>query len=164
MRVFFLSTPWTFTFRPNSSIPIGSLFPSPPPLVLDFPDIDHVLTSSLPLDLPTSDSTSADTAAPLLAPSTSSNPSTIQPSRHSTGPHKVPAYLKDFHCQNVFATHSLPTFPIEFVISYDNLSFPHRAFTLALSVASEPKSYLKANRDPRWQATMNAEIATLEAN
>lgn len=50
------------------------------------------------------------------------------------------------------------------MISYDNLSSPHRAFTLALSVASEPKSYFEASRDPRWQATMNAEIAALEAN
>ena len=50
------------------------------------------------------------------------------------------------------------------MISYDNFSSPHRAFTLALSVTFEPKSYLEASRDPRWQATMNAEIATLEAN
>ena len=153
-----------FYLQSHSSISTGSLFPSPPPLVLDFPDIDHVPTSSLPLDLPTLDSSLANTVAPLPAPSTSSNHPTIQPSRHSTRPHKAPAYLKDFHCQTVSITHSVPTFPIEFVISYDNFSSPHRAFTLALSVTSEPKSYLEASRDPRWQATMNAEIATLEAN
>ena len=153
-----------FHRQSHSSISTGSLFPSPPPLVLDFPDIDHVPTSSLPLDLPTLDSSLANTVAPLPAPSTSSNHPTIQPSRHSTRPHKAPAYLKDFHCQTVSATHTLPIFPIESVISYDNFSSPHKAFTLALSVTSEPKSYLEASRDPRWQATMNAEIATLEAN
>lgn len=151
-----------FHLQSHSSIPTSSLFPSPPPLVLDFPDIDHVPTSSLPLDLPSSNSTSTNTTAPLLAPSTSSNPPTIQPLRHSTRPHKAPAYLKDFLCQTVSATHTLRTFPIESVISYDNLSSPHTA--LALSIASEPKSYLEASRDPRWQATMNVEIATLEAN
>ena len=153
-----------FYLQSHSSISTGSLFPSPPPLVLDFPDIDHVPTSSLPLDLPTLDSSLANTVAPLPAPSTSSNHPTIQPSRHSTRPHKAPAYLKDFHYQTVSTTHSVPTFPIKSVISYDNFSSPHRAFTLALSVTSEPKSYLEASRDPRWQATMNVEITTLEAN
>ena len=87
--------------------------------------------------------------------------------RKSSRPHKAPTYLQDFHCQ-LASTKPLPLpttpFPIESVISYDKLSTPRRAFTIALSICAEPKSYAKATRDPRWQAAMSNEIQALEIN
>ena len=48
--------------------------------------------------------------------------------------------------------------------SYDKLFTPHKAFTIALSVCAEPKSYAEATRDPKWQAVMSNEIHALEIN
>ena len=87
--------------------------------------------------------------------------------RKSSRPHKAPAYLQDFHFQ-LASTKPLPLpttpFPIESILSYDRLSTPHRAFTIALSICAKPKSYAKAARDPRWQAAMSDEIQALEIN
>ena len=93
--------------------------------------------------------------------------SQIQPFRHSTRQHKAPEYLRDFHCK-LAVTDSSPSsaqlFPIELTLCYNHLSLPHRAFTIALFLATEPTSFFKTYRDPRWQAAMDAKIQALEAN
>lgn len=55
-------------------------------------------------------------------------------------------------------------FPIESTLCYDYLSLPHRAFTIALSLATKLTSYSEAYSDPRWQAAMDVEIQALEDN
>lgn len=141
-----------FHLQSHTPIPTSTLLPSPLPLILDSPDVGPVplSTPSLPLDLFTTDFASSSIAT-LPPPSPPPQPHPIPSSRCSTRPHKAPAYHKDFHCQVVSITHTLPNFPIELVVSYDNLSSPHIAFTLALSIAINPKSYVEASRDPRWR-------------
>lgn len=75
--------------------------------------------------------------------------------------------MKDFHCK-LAITNPFPSFaklfPIESTLCYDHLSLPHRAFTIALSLATKLTSYFEAYSDLRWQAAMDVEIQDLEAN
>ena len=49
-------------------------------------------------------------------------------------------------------------------LSYDKLSTPHKAFSIALTIHKEPESYAQALLDPRWQATVQVEIEALQNN
>lgn len=125
-------------FHISPALPTGSLFPAPPPLDLDSDPPSITTTQISPIQEPVS--------TPDLPIVPSNNPPPF-PIRHSTRLHKAPAYLKDFHCK-MASTSPLSSsnfvFPIEFVISYNHLSFGHKALTLAISSATEPSSYAEA--------------------
>ena len=102
------------------------------------------------------------------------------PLRHSSQVHKPPTYLQDYHCNlastSVLASASILTssdftapssgilYPLSSTLSYDKLSTPHRAFSIALTIHKEPESYAQALLDPRWHAAMQAKIEALQAN
>jgi hypothetical protein len=54
--------------------------------------------------------------------------------------------------------HSIAAF-----LSYACLSNHHCAFTTAISLAQEPKSFLQAMQDPKWRDAMRAEVDALES-
>ena len=107
-------------------------------------------------------------------------PNTSLPLRHSSRVHKPPAYLRDYHYNlistSVLASASLISFndsiasssvilyPLSFTLSYDKFSPPHKAFSIALTIHKEPKSYVQALLDAKWQDAMQAEIEALQAN
>lgn len=49
-------------------------------------------------------------------------------------------------------------------LSYTCLSSSHRAFSLAIITNIEPKTYIQAAQDPKWQEAMINEITALESN
>ena len=148
---------------PFSSSSSSSLFPSPPLFVFntdsDSPTSSILSSSTTDVVLDTNPTTNAflDRNPPSMTTSSPSNidlpvthpkssdivlsiPAThsqVQPTRHSTRHHIAPTYLKDFHCKLAIAANSpLPIqhFPIESTLSYDQLSSPHIALTIALSL------------------------------
>ena len=99
------------SFHYPSTLPTSSLFPAPPPVVLD----DNLFSSSTSNSLSPitfkSVSLSPQTELPICPTITPDLPPTI-PTRHSTTPHKAPAYLRDFHCKMATAsTLSLQSLP-----------------------------------------------------
>ena len=79
-------------------------------------------------------------------------------------------YLWAYHCSQVT---SIPTFgqfqlgtshPLSFYISYDHLSPSYKTFCCSISAIVEPSHYHQVVFDPKWQAAIDAETATLEAN
>ena len=139
-----------------------------PVLPGEFPDLIH------------SDTSLPDTSLPSVPPPKPSIVENAIPLRHSSRVHKPPTYLRDYPC-NLVSTSVLASapllsssdsnasssgilYPLSSYLSYDKLSTTHKAFSIALTINKELESYAQALLDPRWQAAMQAEIETLQAN
>ncbi|KAK9755466.1 hypothetical protein RND81_01G027200 [Saponaria officinalis] len=92
---------------------------------------------------------------------------------HPTRIRRPPGYLEDYVCGVVAkdALHSQlheaapgKPYPIANQISYDQLSYLHKAFLTSVISMNEPKSYNDAVHDPNWAEAMSKEIQALEEN
>jgi hypothetical protein len=109
-------------------------------------------------------------------------PSTIQAApppcpaiRRSTRSTQPPAYLRDFHLAQALPSRTTQSsesalvrssgnpYSLDAFLSYTCLSNHHRAFTTAISLAQEPKSFLQAMQDSKWREAMRAEVDALES-
>ena len=90
--------------------------------------------------------------------------------RRSTRISKPPSYLKAYHCNQVssasISNQSQPStsHPLSSFFSYANLSPAYKSYCCSISTTTEPTCFSQAVFDPKWQATIDAEIAALEAN
>ena len=90
--------------------------------------------------------------------------------RRSTRPCIPPSYLQTYHCNQVasasipFPSSSGTSHPIHYYRSYANLSPAYKHFCYSISTVPEPTHYHQVVGNPKWKETMDAEIATLEAN
>lgn len=74
--------------------------------------------------------------------------------------HKQPSYLRDYHfsLRNTGSIANLEdkkVHPVSKVLNYDRLSQEHKAYSLAISTDSEPKTYFAASKCKEWQEAMN---------
>ena len=140
----------------------------------EFPNLVHAdLTSSQPILSPQPEP-SAPADLPIVPPA-------LPLVRKSTRSHKLPSYLHDYHYSLVSTHHcnlastSLPShdsftaspdilYPLSSPLSYSKLFTAHRVFSIALTIAKEPTSYVEALPDPLWQAAMQTELDALQAN
>ena len=118
-------------------------------------DIHHDIDEDIPQDLPEAPD------EPLVP-----NPHL----RWSTRTSKPPSYLQAYHCSQVTSvpTPNLPqsstSHPLSSFLSYEHLSPSYKYFCCSISAIVEPQYFSQAMSDPKWQATMDVEIAALEAN
>jgi len=83
----------------------------------------------------------------------------------STRIKKPPEYLKDYHCNlNVSNTFSRVKYPLNFVLSYNNLSPSYKYFVMSISSHVEPYTYFEAVKHDYWRKVMQCEISALESN
>lgn len=59
---------------------------------------------------------------------------------------------------------SSKAFDLAKYLSYPRFSSTHKAFSIAISTHSKPKTYKQAAKDTKWQEATNAKILTLENN
>ena len=119
---------------------------------------------------PPSSPPSLNTSPPVI-----SQPSPSQP-RRSSRPTKTPTTLQDFHIEAALPSRPVPPsstsevahsgtiHSLSQVLSYDRLSPMHKAFTVKITLAKEPRSFSQAVLDSRWREAMNTEIQALQAN
>jgi len=50
------------------------------------------------------------------------------------------------------------------ILSYANLSSPHRTFTTNMTIQRKPTSFSQVVKDPKWRAAMQQEVQALHAN
>ena len=92
------------------------------------------------------------------------------PIKRSARVHKRPSYLQAYHCNQVssipttIVLHTSTFHPLSSHLSYHSLSPSYKHFCCSISSIVEPLYYYQAVSDPKWQESMAAEIATLEAN
>jgi hypothetical protein len=96
-------------------------------------------------------------------------------SRRSTRTTQPPSYLRDFYLGHALPSRSAQSSELAMVrssgtshsldnfLSYFRLSHKHRAFTTALSLVQEHRSFSQAMQDSKWCDAMRAEIDALEA-
>lgn len=90
-----------------------------------------------------------------------------QEPRRSSRQRKTPAFLNDYHHQIYKAScnkNNKVKYPMNFFISYQNLSLKHLRFTLSISSNSKPKNYEEVVLFPEWNEVMQAEIKARETN
>lgn len=131
-----------------------------------------------PLDLTTPSLPQPDTTNIELSPHPATEPSLppseatnidsqlkhIPPPRKSARHKHPPSKLADYYCNLATSQASSIPYPIHQVLSYDNLSFQHRAYALSISSTTEPTSYAAASKDPSWMEAINNELRALESN
>ncbi|RVX15238.1 Retrovirus-related Pol polyprotein from transposon TNT 1-94 [Vitis vinifera] len=149
----------------TTSPSLDTFFPSLP----QTPDIDDDHISFNHSDPPSSPP-SLNTSPPVI-----SQPSPSQP-RRSSRPTKTPTTLQDFHIEAALPSRPVPPsstnevahsdtiHSLSQVLSYDRLSPMHKAFTVKITLAKEPRSFSQAVLDSRWKEAMNTEIQALQAN
>ena len=176
-----------FPSNPCVSVQPSPLHSIPTPLPIVFAEFSPtfnicdtiVVLNEFP-DLVTSNPYHPDASLPSISPPIPPLVENVIPLRHSSRVHKPPTYLRDYHCNlvstSVLASASLLSssnsnasslgilYPLSSTLSYEKLSTPHKAFSIALTIHKEPESYTQARLDPRWQAAMQAEIEVLQAN
>jgi len=78
---------------------------------------------------------------------------------------RPPEYLKDYHCNlNVSSTSSRVKYPLNFVLSYRNLSSSYKSFVMSLSSHIDPNIYSvlkleEASSLPRLDVCLMKKIA-----
>jgi len=83
----------------------------------------------------------------------------------STRINRPPDYLKDYHCNlNVSSASSRVKYPLNFVLSYSNLSPSYKSVVMSLSSHVEPNTYSKAVKHDCWRKAIQCEISALESN
>jgi len=83
----------------------------------------------------------------------------------STRIKKPPEYLKDYHWNlNVSNTSSRVKYPLNSVLSYNNLSPSYKSFVMSISSHVEPNTYSEALKHDCWRKAMQCEISALESN
>jgi len=168
-------------FPYKSSPPIPAHHASTPDSTAPSP----VLPLSIP-DAPFADFPVSNLASPTPVPSnfSPSVPSNItqsfpplipvQPLRRSQRHHSSPPALRDYICNQVTSPKpSLASssgspkgtrYPLCNFLSYHRYSPQLCSYTATISQDIEPRSYTEATSFPQWQATMQSELAALEAN
>ncbi|WVZ25700.1 hypothetical protein V8G54_004244 [Vigna mungo] len=88
--------------------------------------------------------------------------STTIPTRRSTRTRTIPGYLKDFQ----IASYTIVTtkYPIEHVLSSNNLSPTYRHFISSIDNSHDPTHYKEAVQHAHWRDAMQAELTALEQN
>jgi hypothetical protein len=83
--------------------------------------------------------------------------------------------LRDFHLEQALPSRTTQSsesalvpsqgtpYPLDTFLSYTCLFNHHRAFTTAISLAQEPKSFLQAMQDSKWCDAMCAEVDALKS-
>ncbi|XP_073225659.1 uncharacterized protein [Cicer arietinum] len=133
------------------------------------PHSDSLIQPSSPIILPNFGvSTSRITYVP-----NQSSPSMI-PTRKSGRKINPPSYLQDYHCELLTGTRSKFVgssiqnsgiiYPISNYFSYDQLSSPHRIFSLTISTIKETSSYNTAIKDKNWRLAIQYELDALNSN
>ena len=93
------------------------------------------------------------------------NSESDQSVRMSTRIKRPPEYLKDYHYNlNVSNTSSRLKYPLNSVLSYNNLSPSYKSFVMSLSSHVEPNTYFEVVKHDCWRKAMQREIYTLESN
>ena len=123
---------------------------------------------------------SITTLPPHQTPFTSSPPQPLNANRNQTlqptcRPFRItkrPAYLSNYH--NYSATNqssnlhgsSNPAclYPISSFLSYHKLCKPHRAFTLVISIQTEPQTFSQVVESQVWRDAMDIKLQALESN
>jgi len=79
-----------------------------------------------------------------------------------------PKYLTDYHCNLLNGieneTNSYVKYPLNSVLSYNNLTSSHLHYTLSISTNVEPKSYFEAIKSKEWTQAMQEELLALQQN
>lgn len=77
-----------------------------------------------------------------------------------------PTYLRDVHCNliNSVQEEKLPQYPLSAVLSYNQLSSSHKAYTYILSTQHEPSSFKEAVQQIEWKQAMDEKLQALELN
>lgn len=87
--------------------------------------------------------------------------------RRSVRQSKVPSYLHDYHL-NLLIHSPLPqcptAYPLNQVISYNDLSPTYKHFALNISLYSEPHSYKQAKLYDHWKQAMAEELDAMQSN
>jgi len=85
--------------------------------------------------------------------------------RMSTRIKRPPEYLKDYHCNlNVSSTSLRVKYPLNFVLSYSNLSPSYKSFVMSFSSHVEPNTYSEGMKHDCWRKAIQCEISALESN
>lgn len=127
-------------------------------LVDPFPDL--VIPIALPGSYP-------DILIPDPTPESSSP---LHQPRRSNRTTKQPSYLRDFHCNLLQSSPTMPyltpttQYPLSKYLSYNQLTPIYKSFVLNVSSSFEPKFYHQAIQYPEWQLAMDDELAALERN
>jgi len=85
--------------------------------------------------------------------------------KKSTRSTKLPAYLKDFHCNIVVGIESknssLVKYPISSFVNYLKFSNNHNHLAFSISSIIEPTTYAQAVKHENWRKAMDDEINVL---
>ncbi|KAM1399923.1 hypothetical protein ACFX2F_027271 [Malus domestica] len=141
-------------------------------LVGNIPNYEELLEPvSSNITLPNLDPISFDHIQSPLTPEQSP-----PPPRKSSRATKLPTTLQDFHIDAALPSRLAPssfsnavTTPgmahsLSHVLSYANLSSPHRTFTTNITMQREPTSFTQAFKDSKWREAMRLEVQALQAN
>lgn len=176
------------THSPNFEFTSDLVLPNVSPSVdIPFPTSEPTPYTSSPEHPTTFGDQSDGITTPPTDPHIQSNTSPIA-LRRSTRERQTPKYLQKYHCQlaSTLQDQSISSlyssFPdllnpssfcscseskkyhLESHISYANLSTPHKAYALSLSLTNEPKTYEQAVVFDHWRNAMDAELNALQQN
>ncbi|PNX85086.1 retrovirus-related Pol polyprotein from transposon TNT 1-94 [Trifolium pratense] len=166
------SIPWIYY---PSKLPSPSLNIEPSPYV--------TIDSSPPVTSPSRDNS---TTSPSIPPTDTSQNDTDNASKHtsispppviqdstpaSSRPQRLmhaPGYLQDYVCNSSTVSHdpisSGTSYPISHFHSFKHLSPSHKAFSVSLSLSTEPKTYDEACKSQDWINAMKTELDALGRN
>ncbi|XP_009788206.1 uncharacterized protein [Nicotiana sylvestris] len=77
---------------------------------------------------------------------------------------KPPIWMQDYVCPINGASSSNCTYPISNYVNYNAMSATYQTYLTATSQETEPTSYTKAMKDPRWVEVMKTEVDALVLN
>jgi len=78
---------------------------------------------------------------------------------------RPPEYLKDYHYNiNVSNTSSRVKYPLNSILSYNNLSPSYTSFAMSLSSHVKPNIYYGVVKHDSWRKAIQCEIFALESN